>query len=373
MLAEVWCCQGKSFYYYFLHYFHFLSPEIRSAQSQLVHIITYCKKGSHHKRQACFIDIIIVAVLWEYIFRMGRLDIWQHVTLKVQTWVLHKNWSLFLFYIRKISLWTLTHRIRALFLFLFSALWNFKKLILKIYTSFLYMANFICNRKLKGKTEKYFLCLSRFGKATWSFLLSIYEARWDSLKSNKNNRTFQQSVASNFSQRNTNSKFNKRNEKLNIGKKVKITRVSSSISFRPSKDTLKKPKFYWNKNKNTTGKNINKNNHLYVQATSPSVSKILKIKESFSNMSSKKIEDIHKIINNSGKTKIRINMTIKGPSRWQIIVPIETDNISKFISLLEDHIVNINRVLRNIKSDILADFIYNNHRSLIITMNKVTS
>jgi len=48
-----------------------------------------------------------------------------------------------------------------------------------------------------------------------------------------------------------------------------------------------------------------------------------------------------------------------------------TDNISKFISLLEDHIANINRALKNIKSDILADFIYNNHRGLIITTNNI--
>jgi len=38
-----------------------------------------------------------------------------------------------------------------------------------------------------------------------------------------------------------------------------------------------------------------------------------------------------------------------------------------------DHIVDINRALRNIKSDILANFICNDHRGLIITANKVAS
>jgi len=38
-----------------------------------------------------------------------------------------------------------------------------------------------------------------------------------------------------------------------------------------------------------------------------------------------------------------------------------------------DHIVDINRALRNIKSDILANFICNDHRGLIITTNKVVS
>ena len=36
-------------------------------------------------------------------------------------------------------------------------------------------------------------------------------------------------------------------------------------------------------------------------------------------------------------------------------------------------ISNINSILKNIKSEILADFICNDHWDLIITMNKVTS
>ena len=110
---------------------------------------------------------------------------------------------------------------------------------------------------------------------------------------------------------------------------------------------------------------------LYIQATSSSISEILKIKENFPNMSLKKIEDIHKMINNSSKTKLRINMTIKRLSKQQIINPMGTNNIFKFISLLENHIANINRALKNIKSDILADFVCNNYRCLIITTNKI--
>jgi len=37
------------------------------------------------------------------------------------------------------------------------------------------------------------------------------------------------------------------------------------------------------------------------------------------------------------------------------------------------HIANINRVLKNIKSDVLADFAWSNHQDLIITTNKVVS
>jgi len=37
-------------------------------------------------------------------------------------------------------------------------------------------------------------------------------------------------------------------------------------------------------------------------------------------------------------------------SRQQIIVPIEANNISKFISLSNNYITNINRALKSIKS-----------------------
>ena len=48
-------------------------------------------------------------------------------------------------------------------------------------------------------------------------------------------------------------------------------------------------------------------------------------------------------------------------------------NISKFISLSDEHVANINSVLRCIKSNIMADFICMDYYGIIITTNKVTS
>jgi len=50
-----------------------------------------------------------------------------------------------------------------------------------------------------------------------------------------------------------------------------------------------------------------------------------------------------------------------------------TDNTSKFMFLSSEHIVNIDRTLKNIKSEIMADFVYVDHWELIIATNKVTS
>ena len=66
-------------------------------------------------------------------------------------------------------------------------------------------------------------------------------------------------------------------------------------------------------------------------------------------------------------------MTTKSLSHKQIIIPMSTNNISKFMSSSDKHTTNINRSLKNIKSDTIVDFIHNNHHELIITSNKVTS
>ena len=90
-------------------------------------------------------------------------------------------------------------------------------------------------------------------------------------------------------------------------------------------------------------------------------------------LNSKKIEDIHKIINNTGKPKSHINMTTKKPSHKQIFIPMSNENITKFMASLEEHIANINHALKDIKLDIFIDFICFNHHGLIVTSNKVAS
>jgi len=66
-------------------------------------------------------------------------------------------------------------------------------------------------------------------------------------------------------------------------------------------------------------------------------------------------------------------MTTKEYSKRQIIVSISTDNTSKFMSLSGEHIANINRALKNMKSKVIANFVYIDYQGLIIITNKVTS
>ena len=101
--------------------------------------------------------------------------------------------------------------------------------------------------------------------------------------------------------------------------------------------------------------------------------KMLKIKKTFPSLQNKKIELVQKIINGKGKPKPHINMTTKEPLCKQVIVPMSIDNTNKFIKESSTHITNTNRTLKNIKSDVIADFIHIENKSIVISTNQVAS
>jgi len=132
------------------------------------------------------------------------------------------------------------------------------------------------------------------------------------------------------------------------GKQAEIVKLTSPILARSPKEILEKLKFFKKGNKSL--KKVKPNNRpSYAQVSASKVSEILKIKEHFPNLLVKKIENIYKMINDSGKVKPKINMTTKGPSQKQIIIPMSNDNKSKFMALLTEHITNLNSMLKDIK------------------------
>jgi len=138
--------------------------------------------------------------------------------------------------------------------------------------------------------------------------------------------------------------------------------------------TLKKvnkiSKFFKKNNKPAEKKNIGKS---YAQASLPLMSKVLKIKETFPKLQASKIDSIYKIISSTGKLKPKLNMTIKGPLRKQVIIPMSNDNKFKFMESSSSHITNLNKALKNIKSEVIADFVYNDIASITIITNKIIS
>jgi len=99
-------------------------------------------------------------------------------------------------------------------------------------------------------------------------------------------------------------------------------------------------------------------------------SEVLNIKEAFPALNAKKIDQISNIVKGNPKLKPRIQMTTKDPSRKQVIVPMSNEN-NIFMKNSATHVANINRLLRNAKSEVLVDYICSDPLGISIITNKV--
>ena len=84
-----------------------------------------------------------------------------------------------------------------------------------------------------------------------------------------------------------------------------------------------------------------------------------------------KIDQVNSIINSQNKPRPRIRMTTKGLSRKQVIIPMSRENILSFMKNSSLHVANINRNLRNAKSDVLADYLRSENSGITVITNKV--
>ena len=170
---------------------------------------------------------------------------------------------------------------------------------------------------------------------------------------------------------------NKINNKKEIAKLVPISIEKAPLPLPPlstkSKIEINTISKYFKDNKTMT--NPIKPTKSYAQASrqTASTSKVFKIKESFPALNTNQIDQVNNIIKGNPKPKPHIQMTTKGPSRKQVIVPMSNNNNNSFIKNSMFHIANINRLLRNTKSDAAVDFIRSNPIGIVIATNKVAS
>ena len=77
-------------------------------------------------------------------------------------------------------------------------------------------------------------------------------------------------------------------------------------------------------------------------------------------------------VKNSGtdNKKPKINIMTRGLSRKEVIIPMAKSNTELIISSAHTHISNVNKCLKNSKSNIIADFIRITNNGIIITTNK---
>ena len=150
-----------------------------------------------------------------------------------------------------------------------------------------------------------------------------------------------------------------------------IEKILPLIPAKSQKEVNIISKYFKNKQMETRNSS---NNKMYTQASkqSTSTSDIIKIKDMFPAIGARKIDQINKIIKGSTKPKWQINMTTKGPLYKQVIFPMDSDNRDKFMKNSSIHVANLNRNLRNSKSEVSVDFIHSDLVDITIITNKVS-
>ena len=81
---------------------------------------------------------------------------------------------------------------------------------------------------------------------------------------------------------------------------------------------------------------------------------------------------MNNIIKGNPKPKLHIQMTTKGPLRKQVIIPMSGNNNSTFMKNSFFHITNINRNLKNAKSEVLINYIQSDPLGITIITNKIS-
>ena len=215
--------------------------------------------------------------------------------------------------------------------------------------------------------------LSGMGKSIWEFISSVYDSHWDALFVDENNTTLRNKVKSKFAPQ---VKFPQTSNKgKDTPKPTFVSSIPPPIPAKSPKEVKEISKLFKKIKKPTMKKS-------YAQALTPKphssdkssniAMNTLKIKETFSNLPNNKIDSIQKVINSSNdKAKPRLNMTTKGLSHKQVIIPMSCNLGKRFIKDSSSHVININQALKSIRSNICTDFICVDNKGIIISTNNV--
>ena len=239
-----------------------------------------------------------------------------------------------------------------------------------------FMAKYIKGKQSDDNNINELKDLDGMGDAIWNFISSVYESRWDSLLTDQGTNSLRKKISAKFTPRIPHPAGN---SKRDVPKPTPVT-INKAPPLPPlpakSKEINTISKYFRkidSSGNNGINPSSNQTSKSYAQATNKSIStsEVLKIKEAFPALNANKVDQINSIVNGQSKPKPRIRTTTKGPSRKQIFVPMSSDNISSFIKNAPSNVANLNRELRNAKTDVLVDYIRSDSTGVIIITNKV--
>ena len=110
----------------------------------------------------------------------------------------------------------------------------------------------------------------------------------------------------------------------------------------------------------------------YAQASKSSINNIVKIKDTFPKLLTKKVVKVNDIINKSDLVESKRKMTTKELLRKQVIIPMNITTTEIIVNQANGIITNINTGLKNSNSKTIANFIKLVDNRVIININQAT-
>jgi len=108
---------------------------------------------------------------------------------------------------------------------------------------------------------------------------------------------------------------------------------------------------------------------LYIQASKSNIDNIVKIKDTFLKLPTKKVVKVNNIVNRSGPVKSKMKITTKRLLRKQTIILMDIIIAKIIVNQANDVIANINIRSKNLNSKTIADFIKLVDSRVIINTN----
>ena len=184
-----------------------------------------------------------------------------------------------------------------------------------------FMVKYISNKKVNPKNANDFKDFDGMGDSIWNFISTVYQASWDFFLTDNKSKSLREKIASKFSPRITLTNAQKNIKDLPKSVPISFDKIPlpPPLSAKSANEVNVISKYFQNKkplieNKKKEDSNPTKS---YAQASkSPTTtSDILKIKEVFPTLNTKKINQVNNIVKENPKLKLKIQMITKGPSR----------------------------------------------------------
>jgi len=191
-------------------------------------------------------------------------------------------------------------------------------------------------------------------KGFWDLITAIYSSRWN-LLSIEDGKIFCALVG---------KKILNNYTKLSLVKQPKVSKPQPSmptITIIPNIPASPPPSKMTESNEKKAPKPMFMKKS-YAQASKPknstSIEDVIRVKKVFPSLSANEVGKMLKAKNsNRGMKKPKVNMTTRGQSKREVIIPMTKSNAELIVNSAHTHISNINKYLKNSKSNIFADFI----------------